>query len=117
MKKKIANLGWILFGITLIGMIYFAWPKNTTIDFRGYVNEINYSEEDSYYYIKATMVFADTPTNIKVKNNISIKDIEGNKKSINDIQIGDMIDLDFKGTLDDPTKTITAKWIRLYPAK
>jgi hypothetical protein len=28
------HLGWILFGITLIGMIYFACPKNDTVDFR-----------------------------------------------------------------------------------
>ncbi len=117
MKKAISFLGWGLFAIALVGVIYFAWPKSVTIDFRGGVNEIVFSEEDNCAYIKASMVFADTTTTIKVNKNISIKDMDGNKMSVEDIKIGDMIDLDYKGKLENPTDIITAKWIRVYPSK
>lgn len=119
MKKTISYIGWGLFAITLIGMIYFAWPKSKTIDFRGYVKEIVSSKEDGYTYIKATMIFSDIKTDvattIKVEKNTSIKDMDGNKMSVEGIKAGDMIDLDYKGRLANPADIITAKWIRVCP--
>lgn len=50
---------------------------------------------------------------IKAKDGISVKEITGEKMSISDIGAGDMLDLDYRGTIDGNGSVITAKWIKV----
>jgi hypothetical protein len=113
-KKAFSYLGWILFGITLVGMVYFAFPKKDTCDYRGYVDNITLDTKNSCVWVTATSVFGDPPLKIKIDDNISIKDMYGNKIVADKIKIGNMIDLNFKEKANDSSKISEAKWVQVY---
>lgn len=50
---------------------------------------------------------------IKAKESISIKEITGEKMKIEDIAVGDLIELDYKGKIDGKGSIVTAKWIKV----
>ncbi len=113
MKKAVTYIGWILAGLFLVGMIYFAIPKNSTCDFRGYVEAVDTDQKNDCVWLSVKMIFDETATKIKVNDNIRIQYHEGNKISADDIQVGDMVDLDVKRQTD--SEFYEAKWISVYP--
>ena len=114
MKKVFPYIGWILFGISLIGLVYFAIPKNTTCDFRGYVQQVEIDTENDCTWLSVTMVFDETPTKIKVGNRTSVSYHKGEKTTTDKIKVGDMVDMDVKKQQDD-VNYYEAKWVRVYP--
>ena len=116
MKKILSYAGWILFGIALVGLIIIVPQSSTnTVDFRGTVVKINNVNERSAY-IEAIMVFGTEPRTIRVDSNISIRNlINGERMSVDDIKVGDMIDLNVRGRWDDVTAIIIPRWIRVLP--
>lgn len=97
--------------------VFFIALRNnpSTVSFRGTVVEINNINEESVY-IKALMIFGTVPRTIRVDGNVSIRNlISGEKMSIDEINIGDMIDLDVRGRWDDVTAIIIPRWIRVLP--
>ena len=104
MKKAVTYIGWILAGLFLVGMIYFAIPKNSTCDS---------DQKNDCVWLSVKMIFDETATKIKVNDNIRIQYHEGNKISADDIQVGDMVDLDVKRQTD--SEFYEAKWISVYP--
>lgn len=113
MKKAVTYIGWILAGLFLVGMIYFAIPKNSICDFRGYVEAVDTDQKNDCVWLSVKMIFDETATKIKVNDNIRIQYHEGNKISADDIQVGDMVDLDVKRQTD--SEFYEAKWISVYP--
>ena len=115
MRKNLSYIGWGLVGIAFIVLIYFALQNNVgTVDFRGTVVEIS-SANGNVTYIEAIMVFGTLPITIRVNTNISIRNqINGERMSIDDIAIGDMIDLDIREKCD-VTMVIIPRWIRVLP--
>ena len=112
MKKIIYCFGLMIFIILLIlGLLYFSIPNNSTVNFRGIVNEITVDNDNNTAHIKATIASDNTPTNIIVNGNIAITDFYKNKITIYDIHIGDSIDLDYSGNINDTKKPINAKRI------
>ena len=115
-KKDFYYLGSMLLVAAIIGLFYFAPSINNTVDFRGKINEITFSEESGYTYITALMIFGTAPRVIRVGNNISIRNgIDGSRIQIDDLEVGDMIDLDVGGAWDNPTAIIIPRWIRVFP--
>lgn len=113
MKKIFSYLGWILFAVTLITMFYIAKPSKT-VDFSGVVKSIEYNEQENCTYITASMIHDDNSSVIiKAKDNISVKEITGEKMKLDGIMVGDLIDLDYKGKIDGKDSIITAKWIKV----
>lgn len=113
MKKIFTYLGWILFAVTLITMFYIAKPSKT-VDFSGVVKSIEYNEQENCTYITASMIHDDNSSVIiKAKDNISVKEITGEKMKLDGIMVGDLIDLDYKGKIDGKDSIITAKWIKV----
>jgi len=112
-KKIFSYLGWILFAVTLITMFYIAKPSKT-VDFSGVVKSIEYNEQENCTYITASMIHDDNSSVIiKAKDNISVKEITGEKMKLDGIMVGDLIDLDYKGKIDGKDSIITAKWIKV----
>ena len=113
MKKVLSYLGWILFVVTLIAMFWFAKPSDT-VDFSGVVKSIEYNEQENCTYITASMILQDNSSVIiKAKDNISVKEITGEKMKLEEIKVGDLIDLDYKGKIDGIDSIVTAKWIKV----
>lgn len=108
MKKVLSYLGWILFVVTLIAMFWFAKPSDT-VDFSGVVKSIEYNEQENCTYITASMILQDNSSVIiKAKDNISVKEITGEKMKLEEIKVGDLIDLDYKGKIDGKDSIVTA---------
>ena len=79
MKKVLSYLGWILFAVTLIAMFWIAKPS-ATVDFSGVVKSIEYNEQENCTYITASMILQNNSSVIiKAKDNISVKEITGEK--------------------------------------
>ena len=113
MKKVLSYLGWILFVVTLIAMFWFAKPSDT-VDFSGVVKSTEYNEQENCTYITASMILQDNSSVIiKAKDNISVKEVTGEKMNLEEIKVGDLIDLDYKGKIDGKDSIITAKWIKV----
>ena len=113
LKKIFSLAGWILFAITLFVMFWVIKPSKT-VDFSGIVKSIEYNQQEKCSYITASMLLNEnTSVVIKVKDNVSVKEVTGEKMNITEIKIGDLIDLDYKGTIDGKNSIITAKWIKV----
>ena len=113
MKKVLSYLGWILFAVTLIAVFWFAKPS-ATVDFSGVVKSIKYNEQENCTYITTSMIFDENSSVIiKAKDNISVKEITGEKMKLEEIKVGDLIDLDYKGKIDGKYSIVTAKWIKV----
>ena len=113
MKRVLSYLGWVLFAISLIAMLWIAKPSDT-VDFSGVVKSIEYNEQEKCIYFTASMIQDENSSVIiKAKNNISVKEITGEKMKPEEIQIGDLIDLDYKGEINGKGSVITAKWIKV----
>ena len=113
MKKFLSCLGWILFAITLVAMFWVAKPSKT-VDFSGVVKSIEYNEQENCTYITASMILQDNSSVIiKAKDNISVREVTGEKMKLEEIKVGDLIDLDYKGKIDGKDSIITAKWIKV----
>lgn len=65
MKKAVTYIGWILAGLFLVGMIYFAIPKNSTCDFRGYVEAVDTDQKNNCVWLSVKMIFDETATKLK----------------------------------------------------
>ena len=113
MKKVLSYLGWILFAVTLIAMFWIARPSDT-VDFSGIVKSIEYNEQENCTYITASMLHDENSSVIiKAKDNISVKEITGEKMKLEEIKVGDLIVLDFKGKIDGKDSIVTAKWMKV----
>ena len=113
MKKVLSYLGWILFAITLITLFWIVKPSDT-VDFRGVVKSIEYNEQEKCTYITTSMIHDDNSSVIiKAKDSISVKEITGEKMKLEEIKVGDLIDLDYKGKIDGKDSIVTAKWIKV----
>lgn len=113
MKRTLSYLGWILFGVALIAMFWFAKPS-ATVDFSGVVKSIEYNEQENCTYITTSTIFDDNSSVIiKAKDNISVREVTGEKMKLEEIKVGDLIDLDFKGKIDGKDSIVTAKWIKV----
>ena len=113
MKKVLSYLGWILFAITLVAMFWIAKPSKT-VDFSGVVKSIEYNEQEKCTYITTSMIHDDNSSVIiKAKHNIYVKEITGEKMKLEEIKVGDLIDLDYKGKIDGKDSIVSAKWIKV----
>ena len=113
MKKVLSYLGWILFAITLITLFWIVKPSDT-VDFRGVVKSIEYNEQEKCTYITTSMIHDDNSNVIiKAKDSISVKEITGEKMKLEEIKVGDLIDLDYKGKIAGKDSIVTAKWIKV----
>lgn len=113
LEKILPWIGWVLFAITLFVMLWVVKPSKT-VDFSGVVKSIEYNEQDNCTYITASMILQDNSSVIiKAKDNISVKEITGEKMKLEEIKVGDLIDLDYKGKIDGKDCVITAKWIKV----
>ena len=113
MKKVLSYLGWILFAITLITLFWIAKPSDT-VDFRGVVKSIEYNEQEKCTYITTSIIHDDNSSVIiKAKDSITVKEITGEKMKLEEIKVGDLIDLDYKGKIDGKDSIVTAKWIKV----
>ena len=89
-------------------MFWFAKPSDT-VDFSGVVKSIEYNEQENCTYITASMILQDNSSVIiKAKDNISVKEITGEKMKLEEIKVGDLIDLDYKGKIDGKYSIVTA---------
>lgn len=113
MKKTFSYLGWILFAVSLIAMFWYIKPSKT-VDFYGVVKEIEYREEENATYFTTSMLYdKESRIIIKAKNQISVKEVTGEKMELDEIQVGDLLGLDYRGTIDGNDSVITAKWIKV----
>lgn len=113
MKKTFSYLGWILFAVSLIAMFWYIKPSKT-VDFYGVVKEIEYREEENATYFTTSMLYdKESKIIIKAKNRISVKEVTGEKMELDEIQVGDLLGLDYRGTIDRNDSVITAKWIKV----
>ena len=64
--------------------------------------------------IKASLIYDDASrVTVKVKDNISVKEVTSEKMKIDDIGVGDLIILDYKGKINGKSGIVTAKWIKV----
>ncbi|MBO5968650.1 MAG: hypothetical protein J6S14_09155 [Clostridia bacterium] len=113
MKKILSYLGWILFTVTLITMFWITKPSKT-VDFSGVVTSIEYNEQEKCTYFTTYMIHdEESRVIIKASDTISIKEITGEKMQVEDINVGDLIDLDYKGKIDGKDSVVSAKWIKV----
>ena len=78
------------------------------------VADVEYNKQENCTYITASMIHDDNSSVIiKAKDNISVKEITGEKMKLDGIMVGDLIDLDYKGKIDGKDSIITAKWIKV----
>ena len=113
MRKALNWLGGILFGIAFIAAIYFVIPKDNTCDLRGYIEEIQIDEKNDCTWITISEITNEhSHIKLKISANVSIKNYGGEKISVNQIKIGQLLDADIKGSKVDDTY-YQAKWIRI----
>lgn len=113
MKKGLSYLGWMLFVVTLITMFWITKPSKT-VDFYGIVREIEYDKDKKCTYFTTSMLYDDNSrVIIKAKAKITVKEVSGEKMNVSEIQVGDMIGLDYRGTIDGDGSIVTAKWIKV----
>lgn len=113
LEKILPWIGWVLFAIILFVMLWVAKPSDT-VDFRGVVKSIEYNKQENCTYITASMILQDNSSVIiKAKDNISVKEVTGEKMKLEEIKVGDLIDLDYKGKIDGKYSIVTAKWIKV----
>ena len=97
MKKALSYLGWMLFSITFILLIYFVWPKSSTCDVRGYIEDIQIDEQNHCAWVTITEVTnRDSHMKLKVTEKTSVQNLDGSTISIDQTQIGKMLDGDIK---------------------
>ena len=114
MGKALKWLGWTLFGVTFIAMIYFVIPKDHTCDLRGYIEEIQIDEINECTWITISEITnANSHIKLKVSASTSVKNCDDEKISVNRIKIGQLLDADIKGSEIDDTY-YQAKWIIVY---
>lgn len=114
MRKALSWLGWTFFGIAFITAVYFVIPKNNTCDFRGYIEEIQIDENNECAWITISEITNENShIKLMVPANTSIKNHDGEKISVNQIKIGQLLDADMKGSKIDDTY-YQAKWIIVY---
>ena len=114
MGKALNWLGWVLFGITFIMVIYFTIPKDNICDFRGYIEEIQIDEKNECTWITISEITNEqSHIKLRVSANASVKNYDGEKISVNQIEIGQLLDVDIKGSKIDDTY-YQAKWIIVY---
>ena len=113
LEKILPWIGWVLFAITLFVMLWVAKPSDT-VDFSGVVKSIEYNQQENCTYITASMILQDNSSVIiKAKDNISVKEVTGEKMKLEEIKVGDLIDLDYKGKIDGKDSIVIAKWIKV----
>lgn len=113
MKKVLSYLCWILVSVTLLAMFWTAKPSKT-VDFSGVVKSIEYNEQEKCTYITTSMIYDENSSVIiKAKDNISVKEITGEKMKHEEIKVGDLINLNYKGKIDGKEIIVTATWIKV----
>ena len=113
MRKALNWLGWTLFGIIFIAVIYFVIPKENTCDLRGYIEEIQIDEKNDCTWITISEITNEhSHIKLKISANVSVKNYGGEKISVNQIKISQLLDADIKGSKVDDTY-YQAKWIRI----
>ena len=114
MKKVFRYTAYGLFGIILVALICCAIPKNSTCDFRGYVEEIQTDKQDACIWITISEATNENShIKLKVTEKTSIKNLDGNGISADQIQIGNMLDTNVHGEKADDTY-YQANWVKIY---
>lgn len=115
MKKVLRYAMWGLCGILFIAMIYCAIPKNSTCDFRGYVEELQSDEQNACVWITISEVTNENShIKLKVTEKTSIKNFDGDRIPADQIQIGNMLDANVHGEKVDDAY-YQAEWVKVYP--
>ena len=112
-SKIYAGIGIAVLVLILITGILISIPSDT-VDFRGTVDSVYFSEKDNCTYIEATSVFGEKIT-VMADSKISVKDISGEKFDIKALKKGDMIDLDYAHDTSENDGFVIAKWIEVCP--
>ena len=113
-SKIYAGIGIAVLALILITGILISIPSDT-VDFRGTVDLVYFSEKDNCTHIEATGIFGEKIT-VMAYSNISVKDISGKKFDIKALKKGDMIDLDYShAQLESGDGVVIAEWIEVCP--
>ena len=114
MKKVFRYTACGLFGIILVAFICCAIPKNSTCDFRGYVEEIQTDKQDACIWITISEATNENShIKLKVTEKTAIKNLDGNGISADQIQIRNMLDTNVHGEKADDTY-YQANWVKIY---
>lgn len=113
MKKGILIVLAVVLAVCGICMICDALTPDT-VDFRGYVDEIVINE-DGNATVRATGVFNDESFTFYVGARTPVRNLEGERMKLTDVKAGDMIDVDYKGTFDNDTKSADARRVQILP--
>ena len=114
MKNFVKYLCRCLLCVALIAAIGAVMPREKTVDYRGIVKSVEYDQQDKCTYIDTYMIYDESSSVIiKAKPGTSVKYVSGEKCSLSDIKVGDMIDLDYRGKIDGYGSVVTAKWIKV----
>jgi len=83
------------------------------IDCRGEVKSINYDEAEHCYYIRVLGSADDVEYNIRATQNTRVTYItyNGKRSSVEKIQVGNVISLNYRGKWKNKDTVLRAKWI------
>ena len=114
MKKVFRYTAWGLIGILFVIFVYCALSKSSTCDFRGYVEELQTDEKNACVWITLSEVTNErSRLKLKVTEKTSVKNLDGDRISADQIQIGDMLDANVHDEkVDDAYYQV--EWIRVY---
>lgn len=113
MKKAWGIAGWVLFGIAAVGLVLLALPKESTRDFRGYIEEIQAQPDGRLLVTIAEVASEDSRICLMVGPDTSLEDMEGKALDAGSLQAGRLIDADKAGGMAERSY-YEAKWIRVY---
>ena len=114
MKRVWPYVGWGLFAVACIAMLWIAVKPENTVDFSGVVRSVSYNEQEHMTVLQASMIH-DESSNviIRVPDTVSVREITGEIMSIKELAAGDFIELDYKGKISGKDSVVTAKWIKV----
>lgn len=113
MKKAWGIAGWVLFGIAAAALVLLAIPKDSTCDFRGYIEEIQTQPDGRLLVTIAEVVNEDSHIRLMVGPDTSLEDMEGKALDAGSLEAGRLIDADKAGGMAEGSY-YEAKWIRVY---
>ncbi|MGC6769422.1 hypothetical protein [Enterococcus sp. LJL51] len=118
---KVLTIVYLLSICLLLSAIYLPGilsPQAQTLDFRGYVEEIQLDEKKQLITINASYINSEAKAEIKASTKISCKYLDGRDFPITNLKQGDMIDLDYKGEWGlngAGVMQAEAKWLTVCP--
>ena len=113
-KRVWPYVGWGLFAVACIAMLWIAAKPENTVDFSGVVRSVSYNEQEHVTVLQASMIH-DESSNviIRVPDTVSVREITGEIMGIKELAAGDFIELDYKGEISGKDSVVTAKWIKV----